>query len=180
MFTETVRQTVCFTGHRQLPEPERAVAARLDLALGRLYAWGCRRFCAGGARGFDTLAGEAVLRLREARPDARLLLVLPYPEQYTYEGNWTPSELRRFRTLLEAADEREILEDRYSFGVFRRRNRRLVELSGICLAYLLRSGSGTGQTVGMAKSAGLSVFNLAVRGELPPAERPVTAEQTTL
>jgi hypothetical protein len=179
LFTEAELQTVCFTGHRLLPESETAVAARLDLALTRLYGWGCRCFCAGGARGFDTLAAEAVLRLRRDRVDVRLHLVLPFPRQYTYEGDWTGEELRRFRRLLEAADRRETLAERYAYGVFRERNRRMVDLSSVCVAYMLRSGSGAGQTVSMARAAGLSVFNLAaVPGELPPAERPVTTEQT--
>ena len=97
---------------------------------------------------------------------------LPYYERF----------LARFPDVkaLAAADEREVLEDGYSYGVFRRRNQRLVDLSGVCLAYMVRSASGTGQTVGMARAAGLRVFNLAVRGELPPAERPGSAEQMML
>ena len=71
-------KTVCFTGHRELPAddlPE--ISKHLEDALITLIEQGYHYFGAGGALGFDTLAAQSVLRLRERYPQIRLILVLP-------------------------------------------------------------------------------------------------------
>lgn len=71
-------RTACFTGHRELPTddlPE--ISKRLEDTLVKLIEQGYRYFGAGGALGFDTLAAQVVLRLRERYPQIRLILVLP-------------------------------------------------------------------------------------------------------
>ena len=71
-------RTACFTGHRELPAddlPE--ISKRLEDTLVKLIEQGYRYFGAGGALGFDTLAAQVVLRLRERYPQIRLILVLP-------------------------------------------------------------------------------------------------------
>ena len=62
-------KTVCFTGHRELPTddlPE--ISKRLEDTLVALIEQGYCYFGAGGALGFDTLAAQTVLRLRERYP----------------------------------------------------------------------------------------------------------------
>ncbi len=160
-FSEIRRRTACFTGHRELPPDGGELEARLDAAIRELYGRGVRYFGAGGARGFDALASERVLALRGELPELRLILVLPFPEQYRQEGNWSPEELARYETLLERADKTVILEEGYSAGVYRRRNRYLVDRSAFCVSYLQRRSSGTGGTVRYARSQGLECLNLA-------------------
>ena len=59
-------KTCCFTGHRILSaEQSQALAGRIERAVRLLYARGVCYFGAGGALGFDMLAAETVLRLRE-------------------------------------------------------------------------------------------------------------------
>ena len=65
-------KTVCFTGHRELPAddlPE--ISKHLEDTLATLIEQGYRYFGAGGALGFDTLAAQVVLRLRERYPRIR-------------------------------------------------------------------------------------------------------------
>lgn len=73
--------TCCFTGHRDIP-PEilPALAAKVEAEVLELIADGIRYFYAGGALGFDTLAAETVLRLRDQFPQIRLILALPCHE----------------------------------------------------------------------------------------------------
>ncbi len=157
------KETACFTGHREIPEPPEAVAERLDAAIRSLYALGVRFYGAGGARGFDALAARRVLTLKRELPALRLILVLPFPEQYRQEGNWSREELEDFDDLLMRADKVVTLEAAYSNGVYFRRNRYLVERSGWCVNYLLRGNSGTGQTVRCAREQGLTLIDLANR-----------------
>ena len=71
-------QTCCFTGHRQIPPEERAeITSRLERVITSLYQKGIRYYGAGGALGFDTLAAQTVIRLRESCPGMKLILVLP-------------------------------------------------------------------------------------------------------
>ncbi|MBR3059457.1 MAG: DUF1273 family protein [Oscillospiraceae bacterium] len=163
-FSEIRRRTACFTGHRELGEPPGELERRVDAAIRDLYARGVRYFGAGGARGFDALASERVLTLKEELPELALVLVLPFPEQYRQEGNWSREELAQFDALLLRADRVVTLEAGYSPGVYQRRNRYLADRSAFCICYLQRMRSGTGGTVRYAKSLGLEIIDLVPYG----------------
>ena len=61
------RETCCFTGHRNLPaEHLPAIPSLLDDTVAELIGRGIVDFACGGARGFDTLAAQSVLRARAA------------------------------------------------------------------------------------------------------------------
>ena len=60
------------------------------------------RFLAGGARGFDMLAAQEVLWLREERYALELVLVLPCPEQ---ADRWNARERQAYREMVQEADE---------------------------------------------------------------------------
>ena len=149
----------CFTGHRALPEAElRPLWELLVRTLRALADGGVREFCAGGALGFDTLAAEAVLMLREERPELRLTLVLPCRDQ---AARWRPEEVRRYEQIKREADAVEYVGERYARGCMQRRNRALVERSDLCVCYLTRSTGGTKYTVEYAAKRGLPILNLA-------------------
>ncbi len=67
------QQTACFTGHRQLGEPTAAVEYRLTKTVEKLIQAGYLYFGAGGARGFDALASEVVLKLKGQYPNIHLI-----------------------------------------------------------------------------------------------------------
>ena len=72
-------QSVAFTGHRTIPVPlQGEVRRRLKAAVSLAYANGNRRFLCGMAIGFDSLAAEAVLSLKEDLPNIRLVAVVPF------------------------------------------------------------------------------------------------------
>ena len=155
--------TACFTGHREMGEPPGVLERRVGGAVRGLEGrggGGVRYFCAGGARGFDALASERVLTLKEELPELSLILVLPFPEQYRQEGNWSREELAQFDALLLRADRVVTLESGYSPGTYQRRNRYLVDRSACCVCYLQRMRSGTGNTVRYAKIRGLEIIDL--------------------
>ena len=70
MYTRDV--TACFTGHKQFHEPAADIAARVSTTVEGLVQAGYLDFCAGGARGFDALASEAMLALKARYPQIRL------------------------------------------------------------------------------------------------------------
>lgn len=97
------KRTCCFTGHRSIPPGERRqLARRLEETVLRLYQRGVRYFGAGGALGFDTLAAQAVLNLREECPGIRLILVLPCPSQ---TKGWKPEDTAEYERIKSQADK---------------------------------------------------------------------------
>lgn len=160
--------TCCFTGHRAIAsEHAAALPELLSRTLRGLIFEGYTSFAAGGARGFDMLAAEAVLSLRQTNPRVRLLVIAPCLDQ---TRGWPPSEVRRYERIADASDDFTCLAANYYPGCMRARNRALVDQSGLCLSYHLRDRSGTGQTVAYARRQGLEVVNLA--GQLPPQRLP--------
>ena len=155
-------KTACFTGHRELKEPISEIERRLMGTVESLVQRGCRYFGAGGARGFDALAAETVLKLKAAYPHIHLILVLPFDEQYQWEKGWTTAEIAQYHRLKKRASKVVVLSDRYAPGIYYRRNRHLIDHSSVCVAYMAKTNSGTGYTVNYARERGLEVINIAL------------------
>lgn len=85
-------KTCCFTGHRDIPRAVYSSLSReLDAVVRALIGKGVRFFGAGGALGFDTLAAETVLRLRQIYPQIRLFgTALPRPDTGLETGGCGP------------------------------------------------------------------------------------------
>lgn len=156
------KKTACFTGHRKMEEPILEIERRLVVTVEKLIQKGYRYFGAGGARGFDALASEVVLKLRATYPQIHLILVLPFDGQYHHERNWTRAEVAQYHNLKERASKVVVLAAGYSSGVYYRRNRHLVDNSTVCVAYMNRENSGTSYTVNYARAKGLEVVNTAL------------------
>lgn len=152
-------ESCCFTGHRSLPPArQEAIARRLEQTVADLYQRGVRNYYAGGALGFDTLAAQTVLRLRDRCPGMRLLLALPCPTQ---AKGWKPGDAAEYERIKHLADETVYVSQAYTSGCMYRRNRYLVDHSAICLCYLTQGRGGTAYTVRYAVEQGVKVVNLA-------------------
>lgn len=151
--------TCCFTGHRALPPEERgAIAYQLEQTVIMLIQAGIRFFGAGGARGFDTLAAQTILKLRRRYPHIKLILVLPCLSQ---TQGWRDEDIKVYESIKTAADKVTYTSEKYTQGCMHKRNRHLVDHSSICVCYLTEDRGGTAYTVNYAKKQGLTVINLA-------------------
>ena len=154
-------RTCCFTGHRQIPLEKRAeIAGRLERVIVSLYQRGIRFYGAGGALGFDCLAAQTVLRLRESYPDMKLILVLPC---LTQTRGWRPEDIAEYERIKAQADKVVYTAQQYTKGCMHKRNRHLVDNSSVCVCYLNRESGGTAYTVRYAREHGLEVINLAIQ-----------------
>lgn len=148
-----------FTGHRAVPEQERdRIQKALVYTVESLYQDGFRTFCAGGAMGFDRMAAETVLALKQKYPDLRLTLVLPCRDQ---AARWAREERNIYLRQMRDADEVEVLSERYYDGCMRARNRSLIDRAEHLVAYVTSFHSGSAQTLRMAEEKGIPVTNLA-------------------
>lgn len=154
--------SVClFTGHRELPEQTAPLAALLDEAIEKLWLQaGVDTWLCGGAVGFDLLAGERVLALRERYPALRLHMVLPCRDQ---DKRYSPEDKARYDALLQRADKVEWLSPHYYRGCMLARDRVMVDRADSCVCYQTRSEGGTAYTVGLAVRKGLPLYNIAQR-----------------
>lgn len=152
-------QTCCFTGHRFLPENEKEkISLVLESTVLSLIHSGYRYFGAGGALGFDTLAAQTVLRLRQNYPDIRLILVLPCVSQ---ADKWPPADIAVYQEIMEQANKIVYTSHEYTAGCMFKRNRHLVDHSSACICYLKKAAGGTAYTVDYARKCGLKIINLA-------------------
>lgn len=152
-------RTVCFTGHRSLPAEELPEISRhLEDTLTTLIEQGYCYFGAGGALGFDTLAAQMVLRLRERYPQIRLILVLPCRNQ---TRGWPQDSIDIYEDIKRHADKVIYTAENYFQGCMQKRNRHLVDSSSVCICYLTTPTGGTAYTVNYARRMGLRVINIA-------------------
>ncbi len=152
-------KVACFSGHRKLPQNCEQLTADLEAAIVSLIEKGVVFFGAGGALGFDMLAEETVLRLKERYPQIRLVLVLPCPpEQQTVK--WNSEQKRRYYDILEKADKVRVLSDRYTSTCMLDRNRHMVDCSGYLICYLRENKGGTAYAVRYAERMGIEVIRI--------------------
>lgn len=119
---------------------------------------GYRYFGAGGALGFDTLAAQTVLRLKQTYPQIKLILVLPCLSQ---TKGWKTEDITEYERIKAAADKVVYTSQEYTRGCMFKRNRHLVDSSSLCIAYLTEQTGGTAYTVEYARSKGLKIENVA-------------------
>ena len=96
-------RTVCFTGHRKMPpEQLKEITRRLKDTITDLIGHGYLYFGAGGALGFDTLAAQTVLELKNTYPQIKLILVLPCETQ---TRGWEPCDVAAYEEIKAQADK---------------------------------------------------------------------------
>lgn len=154
-------RSCAFTGHRRLTASQhQRCEALLTMVIPRLVRGGVNRFCAGGALGFDTLAAETLLDLRDRRGlDLTLTIAVPCPGQ---DAKWPPALRKKYREILDRADSVELLADEYYSGCMQARNRYMVDRSERLIAFWIpdQTAGGTAMTVNYALKQGRKVLNL--------------------
>lgn len=150
-------KTACFTGHREIAENPDILFLKVCSIVEKLIKQGYLYFGAGGARGFDTLASEAVLKLKENYPQIHLILVLPFHQQYAKEKGWNTDEIKRYHVLKEKASKVIYTQQAYSPGCYYKRNRHLMDFSSVCICYQYKNTGGTAYTAKYAREKGLTI-----------------------
>ena len=151
-------ETVCFTGHRHIDRSKALlIPTKLKEILEDLISRGAVRFRAGGAWGFDTIAALCVIELQMTHPEISLELVLPCRDQAKL---WNEASRDVYEYILSKATHVEYASEHFTSWCMHERNRRLVNESQVCVAYLAHSSGGTAYTFGYALEKGLEVINI--------------------
>lgn len=151
-------QTCCFTGHRDIaPYTLDTVFEQTKAVVTLLVSKGFKYFGTGGALGFDTIAAQAVLSVKETHPEIKLILVLPCENQTKY---WKQQDIDVYNDIKLRADKVKVLAPHYYNGCMQKRNRHLVDCSSACICFLTKHEGGTAYTVDYAKQKGLDIINV--------------------
>lgn len=150
------KYTVCFTGHRYIPAGEfENVSSVLEKTVRGLIQRGYLFFATGGALGFDTLAAQTILKLKDEFPKIELHLVLPC---LTQTQSWKKEDIDIYEKIKAVADSVEYTSYEYTRGCMFKRNRKLVDMSVLCVCFLRKSTGGTAYTVKYAKVKNLQII----------------------
>lgn len=152
-------ETCCFTGHRAIPKQQYdSTYTALKAEIISLIETGYRYFGTGGALGFDALAAQVVLELRQAYPHIKLILVLPCLEQ---TRGWSEKDIATYEDIKNRCDKYTYISEHYYSGCMHKRNRHLVDHSSACIAFLTKQNGGTAFTVDYAEKHNVRVINIA-------------------
>ena len=140
---EKMKPTKCvFTGHRELGED--FSPTKLKKTIKALMEDGVEVFYNGMAMGFDLLAAEQVLALKKKFPNVKLVACIPY---YGQENNFSVHDKRRYVKVLKKADEQVLLSEEYYRGCLHQRDRYMVDLADVMVAYCVKDKGGAAYTL---------------------------------
>ncbi len=157
----------CFTGYRPQKFPFALRDGDLDFLefenalyeqILNLISENYRVFYCGMAMGFDIICAEALLTLKKGLKDPiKLICVLPFEAQGdSFNDEWK----ERFYSVLEQADEIEILSKDYHKGCYQKRNKYMVDNSDCVITWYDGKPGGTKNTIDYALKIGRKVFNV--------------------
>lgn len=158
--------TCCFTGHRinKLPwvaneKDPRCVELKEKLfaVTEAVYLSGCTRFICGMANGCDMYFCETVIKLREAHPEIYLEAAVPFPGQ---PDRWSEPLRKRYRQLLDKCDKVSVLQHTHTPDCMMRRNKYMVDNSGVLIACYDGTPGGTQNTILYAMREKIEIVQL--------------------
>lgn len=152
-------KSITFTGHRIIPlVRQEDVRVRLIAAVAFACKSGITRFYCGMALGFDLMAAEVVLSLKDQFPDIRLIAIVPFSGQ---SSRWAFSEQERYHRILAKTDKVVVLSGNYFRGCLLRRNDYMLSHScGVIAYYDGKPQGGTSYTVRKAERMKMDVVNI--------------------
>lgn len=162
--------TCCFTGHRpdKLPwgndESDlrcTALKRRISAAVEEAYERGFRHFICGMARGCDFYFCEAALELRDSRPGVTVEAAIPCEDQ---ASRWREADRERWFRLVGLCDFETMVQHHYDKGCMFRRNRYMVDRSGLLLTVFDGTLGGTMYTVSYAMKRGVEIVEIPLEG----------------
>ena len=167
-FTCDRLHTCCFTGHRSRDLPfggdirkqgMKCLASSLQLLIVEAIADGYTTFISGMSDGIDLLCAQLVMELAKSGRygDIKLVCALPYREQFAEIV--TTADKYKYSVVIDECDEKVIVSEKSDRDRYKKRNSFMVENSSRIIGVIKEKpfGSGTLQTINMAKRAGLEM-----------------------
>ncbi len=145
------RYTMAVTGHRVIKE--KISKDILKIIFKNAIADGYDTFLVGMAVGFDTLCFNLLEEIKKEN-NIRIIACIPCPDQ---DKKFTIAQKKEYKRMLEVADEKIVLSDKYTPYCMLERNKFMVDNCSLLLAYLREKKGGTYHTVDYAEKNGVFV-----------------------
>ena len=163
-------KTLCFSGHR----PERFPSYRkiefeallnlLNKRVNEAIDEGYVHFICGMQKGWDTLAGEAVLAIREDRkPHITLELAIPF-KGHADKLQLTTDDKARYDRLVKEADKVSVLSAHFYKAAYHNRDIYMVDKSSYLIYFWDGGPGGTSRAVAHVQEQGIRMKNLYMTG----------------
>lgn len=157
----------CFTGYRPAKFPfsvydtESVEYKKFENSLIeeilKLCNSGCRTFYTGMAMGFDIIAAEIVLLVKNAyNTPLELICVLPFKDQGNTFGLFWKT---KYDNIIDKCDSVICINDEYHKGCYQQRNIFMVENSDYVLTWYDGKSGGTRNTIDYASKIGRYIIN---------------------
>lgn len=165
------QHSICFSGPRPFKLPDagdenaastKELTRRLEHALVTAIHSGSRFFLNGCMAGFDIMAGEAVLRVKNEYPHIRCISVAPFRRGYFLGSCWNGQWKQRALSLYQSSDAAFTLSETYHQRVYYERDEYLVNHSVGLICYYNGTNGGTKYTMELAARKQLSIWNLTL------------------
>ena len=150
--------TCSLTGHRpcKLPwgydencESFKIFKEKIKIILNQLIDNGIINFLTGMAEGFDMIATEVLINLRNSYPHIKIIAILPCLHQ---EKLWNKKQQERYKKIISLCDNKIVISQVYTNNCMQKRNAYMVRHSSILFAcYDSISNGGTKNTINYAK-----------------------------
>lgn len=138
-------KTCAFTGHRTVyPDFD---AEKIKSVVENCIGDGYDTFLVGMAIGSDTEFFKILLKIREEKK-IKIIACIPCKNQHE---KFSEAQKKEYLYLTEKADEKIVLEEKYTPTCMKKRNEFMIKNSSVLIAYLRRNYGGTGQTVRFAE-----------------------------
>ncbi len=160
--------TCCFTGHRSRDLPffgdrdkqgMKCLVSNIQLAIETAASEGYKTFISGMAEGTDLICAEIVHNLIHRKGfDIRLICAIPYRNQGTMEIS-NPLDRYIYSVIIQSCDKVVYICDEFEKNCYKLRNQFMVDNSSRIIGVYKQKkrGSGTLQTINMAKASGLEL-----------------------
>ena len=151
--------TCCFTGHRILSKNQiHIIESQLTEEIKNLIMQGTTHFMTGGAIGFDTIAAQKILALRNDYKKINLILAIPCEDQ---SMKWSDKDKYIYENIKKKADKVIYISKKYEKNCMLKRNRFMVDNSNFIIgAWNGRKGGGTYYTLNYAKKLNREIILL--------------------
>lgn len=170
-----VAHSVCFSGPRPSKLPDNGdyqatsiiqMKTRLEEKIECCLDNGKSIFLNGCMSGFDILAGETVLKIRQYRPEIVCVTVAPFRIDFFENANWTPEWKRRALGVYLQSNLSFSLSENYRKGIYYERDRFLVDHSSLLICYYAGTGGGTKYTLDYAQQNSVLIQNVFMEESL--------------
>ena len=148
-------RSCALSGHRKLGDD--ISENQIFDSLEELILHGYDYFLCGMAQGFDLLALECLIDLKQRYP-IFIEACIPFVGQ---ERRFSPTDQKKYRNFLSWCDKQTVLFEGYRNGCFLARDRYMVERADLILAYCTQETGGTAYTIRYAQQKKIPIVNLA-------------------